>query len=279
MYNDPFTIEELQRAINMSTDNSQGPDEVSNMLLKAVPETAFPYILRVSNVVWKRIFFYNKWRVATIIPIPKPGKDHSNPRNFRPISLTSCLCKILEKMINGRLVEYMENKIFNEIQCGFRRYKLTVDHLLRMVTFVRKGFACYEMMYIFFNMEKAYDKTWRYGIMRDFHSTGLRGRLPLIINQILHNCMFQVKLQGCYLNTRIQESGVARGLTISVSLFAIKINSFSKVIQKEIHVSMFVDSVQISYSHRDINELQRILQRGVDSIAEWARNNGFTFST
>ena len=91
--------------------------------------------------------------------------------------------------------------------------------------------------------------------------------------------MFQVKLHGCYSNTRMQESGVAQGSTISVSLFAIKMNSLSKVIPKEIHASMFVDDVQISYSHRDINELQRVLRRGVDSIAEWARNNGFTFST
>ena len=106
----------MQRAINMSKDNSPGPDEVSNMLLKAVPETALPYILKVFNLVWKRSLFHNNWRVATIIPIPKPGKDHRNYRNYHPIALTSCMCKILEK-INGRLVEYLEyNKIFNEIQ-------------------------------------------------------------------------------------------------------------------------------------------------------------------
>ena len=52
------------------------------------------------------------------------------------------------------------NKIFNEIQCGFRRYKSTGDHLLRIDTFVRKGFACDEkIISIFFDMEKAYDKT------------------------------------------------------------------------------------------------------------------------
>ena len=90
-----------------------------------------------------------------------PGKDHSNPSNYKLISLTSCLVKTLEKMINGRLVEYMkQNKIFSEIQCGFRRYKSTIDHLVRMDTFVRKGFAKDEkIISIFFDMEKAYDKT------------------------------------------------------------------------------------------------------------------------
>ena len=112
------------------------------MILKAVTEIPLSYILEIFNLVWDECCFHDKWRIATIIPIPKPGKDHSNPSNYRHISLTSCLCKILEKMINGRLVEYMEhNKIFSEVQCGFRRYKSTIDHLGRMNTFVRRGFA------------------------------------------------------------------------------------------------------------------------------------------
>ena len=178
------------------------------------------------------------------------------------------------------MVEYLEkNKIFSEIQCGFRRYKSTLDHLVRMDSFVRKGFAGEEMtISIFFDMEKAYDKTWRYGIMRDIDEAGVRGKLWLFINQILHNRMFQIKLEHCYSRRRIQESGVAQGSTISVSLFAIKINSLSKVIPKEIHASMFVDDIQIAYSHQDINQLQSVLQETVNNLANWANNNGFTFS-
>ena len=132
----------LKRAIKCSKNNSPGPNDVSNLMIKSIPETALPYILKVFNLVWVRSFVHNKWRTATIIPIPKPAKDHSNPGNYRPISLTSCLCKTLEKMMNWRLVEYMENnKIFSEIQCGFRKYRSTADHLIRMETFTMKGFA------------------------------------------------------------------------------------------------------------------------------------------
>ena len=88
-YNRPFTIDELQREIVCSKRNSPGPDEVSNMMLKAVPEIALSYILKVFNLVWGECYFHDKWRIATIIPIQKPGKDHSNPSNYRPISLTS----------------------------------------------------------------------------------------------------------------------------------------------------------------------------------------------
>ena len=122
---------------------------------------------------------------------------------------------------------------------------------------MRRGFAKDEkIISIFFDMKKAYDKTWRYGIMRDLHAAGLRGKMPLFINEILHNRVFQVRLQQCCSSERIQETGVAQGSTISVTLFAIKINSLSKVIPREIHASMFVGDVQIGYSHHDVGELQ-----------------------
>jgi len=46
------------------------------------------------------------------MPVPKPGKDTSSPTNYRPIALTSCVCKVMERMVNNRLVWYLErNKI------------------------------------------------------------------------------------------------------------------------------------------------------------------------
>ena len=52
--------------------------------------------------------FPESWREALIISIPKPGKDHFNPLNYRPIALTSCICKTVERMDNERLVWYLE---------------------------------------------------------------------------------------------------------------------------------------------------------------------------
>ena len=67
-----------------------------------------------------QVNFPECWSEAIVIPIPKPGKDHSDPNNYRPISLTSCICKTLERMINDRLVWYLEdNNILADIQCGF----------------------------------------------------------------------------------------------------------------------------------------------------------------
>ena len=125
-------------------------------------------LLNIFNYIWKTGDFPQCWSEATVIPIPKPGKDHSDPNNYRPISLTSCVCKTLERMINDRLVWYLENnKILTDIQCRFRKRKSTLDHLVRLESFIRDAFLNkQEVVSIFFDLEKAYDTTWNKQIQR-----------------------------------------------------------------------------------------------------------------
>ncbi len=61
------------------------------------------------NNIWDTGTFPDSWKEATIIQVAKPGKDDTNPSNYRPIALTSCVCKTLERMINERLVWYLES--------------------------------------------------------------------------------------------------------------------------------------------------------------------------
>ena len=105
-YNNPFNLLELIDAIQKSNDTATGPDEVHYQMLKHLPNNALSTILHVFNDIWATGVFPENWRLATIIPIFKPGKDHAEPSNYRPIALTSCLCKTLERMINKRLVWY-----------------------------------------------------------------------------------------------------------------------------------------------------------------------------
>ena len=101
-YNSLFNITELKVAISVSKDTATGPDDIHYQMLKHLPETALDTLLHIFNGIWTIGVFPESWRLATIIPIPKPGKDHAEPTNYRPIALTSCLCKTLERMINKR---------------------------------------------------------------------------------------------------------------------------------------------------------------------------------
>ena len=79
---------------------------------------------------------------ATVIPIPKPNKDHTDPLSYRPIALTSCLCIVLERMINTRFIWYLEKyRILDKSQCGFRKHRSTADHLVSLERYLRDVFA------------------------------------------------------------------------------------------------------------------------------------------
>ena len=140
-YNKPFTIAELNDSITKSHNTAVGPDEIHNEFLKHLPEESLRYLLNIYNHIWKSNTFPETWRQATIIPIPKTGKDTTNPQNYRPIALTSCLCKTMERMINKRLTWYLEtNNLITNLQTGFRKKRGTIDHLIRLETYIREAY-------------------------------------------------------------------------------------------------------------------------------------------
>ena len=108
-YNNPFNLVELKEAINKSHDTATGPDEVHYQMLKHLPPKSLQALLDIFNDIWETGKFPESWELFIIIPVPKPGKDHTEPTNYRPIALTSCLCKTLARMINTRLIWYLES--------------------------------------------------------------------------------------------------------------------------------------------------------------------------
>ena len=142
IYNKDFNIDELVEAIQLSHDSATGPDEIHYQMLKHLPNTSLETLLNIFNYIWTTGKFPEDWTLATIIPIPKPGKDPAEPYNYRPIALTSCLCKTLERMINKRLTWFLEsNNHISRFQSGFRSDRSTTDNLVRLETFIRDAFG------------------------------------------------------------------------------------------------------------------------------------------
>ena len=193
-YNQPFSMQELQDALHQSHDTAVGPDNIHYQMLKRLPETSQYILLELFNNIWHTGDFPPSWSEATIIPLPKPDKDLTSPNSYRPIALTSCMCKTFERMVSSRLTWYLEtNKILSNIQNGFRKQRSTTDQLVRLESFVREAFVRGEhVVSVFFDLEKAYDTTWKYGILKDLQDVGLKGRLPQFISNFLDNRHFKV---------------------------------------------------------------------------------------
>ena len=281
-YNEKFNISEIKSCLSELSLTAAGPDKIHNNLLIHLPQESIDLLLEIFNSIWENHLFPNTWQTATIIPIPKPGKDHSNPSNYRPIALTSCLCKLMEKLVNKRLMWFLEkNNLLSKHQCGYRKGRSTTDQLIRLETFIRNAFLREEhATVIFFDIEKAFDTTWKKGILKDLFNMGLRGNLPNFIKNFLENRSFQTKVGSDYSDWYPQEEGVPQGSILSPILFEIKINSIMEILNSDTSGTLYVDDFTIAYTSKSkIDCTERHLQQQLNKLESWANHNGFKFST
>ncbi|GBM81359.1 hypothetical protein AVEN_50819-1 [Araneus ventricosus] len=99
---------ELMSALSKAHNTSPGPDGIAYNMHRHLNTASLSYLLLLFNRIWTEQNYPSQWHEAIAIPILKPGKDSSNTLDYRPIALTSCLCKTLERMVNARLVFELE---------------------------------------------------------------------------------------------------------------------------------------------------------------------------
>ena len=279
-YNKDFTIKELKKALKKCHDTAVGCDDIHYQFLKHLPFRSLDSLLRMYNQIWHTCILPDSWNEAIVIPIPKPGKDSTNPANYRPIALTSCICKTMERMVNDRLVWFLEkNKLIATVQSGFRKQRGTLDHLVRFETFIREAFIKKEhVVSVFFDLESAYDTTWKYGIMNDLHDYGIRGRLAYFISAFLNERQFRVRVGDTFSNPHEQEMGVPQGSILSVTLFSVKINNIVKSVCPGVECFLYVDDFCICYRSKQMHTIERQLQQVLNNLSKWSSENGFKFS-
>ena len=130
-----------------------------------------------------------------------------------------------------------------------------------------------------FDIEKAYDRTWKYHILEMIHRFGICGPLAYFIKNFLENRKFKVQLNNNYSDEREQEQGVPQGSVLSVTLFIIAINNIIEDIPGDVSKSLYVDDLAIYYSSNNIATIERKLQLSINKIHTWTHNNGFKLST
>ena len=164
-------------------------------------------------------------------------------------------------MINKRLTWFLEsNNHISQFQSGFRSDRSTTDNLVRLETFIRDAFIKKEhVVAVFFDLEKAYDTTWRYGILKDIHKLGLRGRLPTFIEGFLADRAMQVRVGSSLSDYYDQEQGVPQGGVLSTTLFSIKINDIVKCLGNLTDCSLYVDDFCICYRSKSMVTIERQL--------------------
>ena len=183
----------------------------------------------------------------------------------------------MEKLVNVRLSWFLEsNGILSPSQCGFRRNRSTVDHLVTLDTVVRMAFK--ERRHVgavFFDLEGAYDTTWRHGIILKAFNCGIRGALGWFLCNFLRERFFRVRVGNQLSDRFLQENGVPQGGVLSVALFALAINDIGSVLPHSIGRSLFADDIAIWCCSLSTPALERQLQLAVTRLERWATLHGF----
>ena len=104
-YNARFSLDELHNTLS-STEVTSPEDSVLYVMLRQLSDEAKLYLLKIINRIWKAGVLLKGWKIAIILAIQKPNKD-PHTTSYRPIALTRCVCKLMEKMVNSRLVWHL----------------------------------------------------------------------------------------------------------------------------------------------------------------------------
>lgn len=278
--NSPFTEAELDIAISLCKNSSPGPDGIPIILVKNLPTNGRKFLLGMYNKIWTTETFPQSWRLATIVPIAKPGKDRTRPGNYRPISLTCNLCKLLEKMIDRRLKWYIEsNNLLSPSQSGFRQFRSTMDHLVQMENYICKAFASdLHVVAVSMDIEKAYEMVWKQRVVEILKRNHLRGHIMSFIKNFLDHRMIEVRVRNCLSKKIPLQNGLPQGSVISVTLFLLAINDIMDAIETPVKGLLFADDLTLLCSGKNIETSQEIVQNTLNNLVAWSNKSGFKFS-
>lgn len=271
---------ELLSTLKSCKNSSPGPDGIPNIFIKELPYRALKYLQEIYNLIWQNNVFPDAWHKATVIPIPKPDKIKLNPGSYRPIALTSCLCKLLEKIINKRLIWYLEkNKILSKHQSGFRQTRSTTDSLLTLETNICDAIANNNhLAAVSLDIEKAYDMVWRQRVIELLKLHGLQGNITDFITNFLEKRLISVRTNDQNSDYVEIANGVPQGSVISVTLFLIAINDIVNDLEKPVKCIIFADDMTIFVSGKNIKTSEEILQKSLDKLQRFSEKTGFRFS-
>ena len=250
-FEEEITMPELNKALKkLKIRKSPGSDKIHNEMLTHLGLPGKKVILQFLNITWNKGLLPNSWKTAIIQPILKKGKPAEELKSYRPISLSSCLGKLAERIINQRLYWYLEaNKILNTAQAGFRNGHRTEDQLFRLSQRVIDGFHNKKSTTaVFVDLQQAYDRVWRKGLLLKMQRLGIKGKIYNWIKNFLTDRIIQTKVNDALSSKKVLEEGLPQGSALSCTLFLIFVNDLPENLKSE--KALYADDLVLWNTHQ-----------------------------
>ena len=272
-----ITADEVRKYLRKIDPNkSTGPDDISPRILKECSDQLEYPITLLFNKSLAQGRIPGAWKKANITPIFKKG-DKKIALNYRPISLTSVVMKLFEKIIRDKLVTFLEaNKLITENQHGFRRNRSCLTNLLEFFNDVYANWDVrvpYDIIYLDF--QKAFDTVPHKRLIAKMKAHGIGEQLCAWINDWLSNRMQRVVLNGEASDWVEVTSGVPQGSVLGPTLFTIYINDLESDLMSK--VAKFADDTKLGGTASCVEDCNKI-QKDLNKLSNWSQKWQMSFN-
>ena len=217
-----ITRAQLRQVINSIKHRAPGNDKITKKHLSNLPDNMINSFRHIINSCINLGHIPDQWKKSIMVMIPKAGKSPRQPQNYRPISLLNVPSKILEKIVNSKIVEFKtNNNLWNYDQHGFRKGRGTDTASALIYELIAAGRANKQMINVIFrDIKGAFDKVWQAGLVGKMIGGGFPEYLSRLISNYLRGRKARIRI-GEYLGEEfVLESGVPQGGCLSPTLFA-----------------------------------------------------------
>ena len=265
------------RLEKLNTNKSCGPDDIHPRLLQETAKAVSIPLEIIFNLSLNSGKCPTDWRTANVTPIHKKG-SRTDPGNYRPVSLTSQVCKVLEAIVRKHIIEHLEsNDILSDKQHGFREGRSCLTNLLELMeswTQILDEDDGIDVAYLDFR--KAFDLVSHPHLLYKMSKYGIKNHVLNWVKAFLGGRTQRVLIRGTASESFEVTSGVPQGSVLGPILFLIFINDLPLEIISPL--SLFADDTKIFT--RIISEMSKtrqrgsygseVLQRDLNSVMEWA---------
>ena len=266
----------LAAASNLSSSTATGPDKVAYHMLKHLPRSGMDFLLHIFNFSWSSHSFPSIWKTSSIIPIHKMGKPLDSSASFRPISLTSSVSKLFERIILFCLVFFLEsNSILSPSQAGFRSGWSTLDQTLFLSQSISDGFdkpkPGSRTILSTNDFFKAFDCVWHAALFHKLISAGLPPSFARWTQSFLSDRRACVVYQSHKSRSFRVRRGVPQESVLGPVLFSLFINDLPASLPSSVSCCHYADNLAIWSSSPSVPTAVEATQGNLFRLERWSK--------
>ena len=277
------TKEQVLKALNsLKVRKSTGPDQIPTKLLKLTALLIHEPLTELFNKSLAAGIFPDSWKKAYVTPIFKNSGSPSDFRQYRPISLLSCLSKILEKLVFSAVYSHItENQLLSDRQSGYRSGHSTQLQLMYLTHKLYKELdEGRDMTAVFLDISKYFDKIWHDGLLHKCKNDFLlSGTILQWLGSYLTDRTQQVRVGDAFSTAETIRAGCPQGSVLGPLLALMYLDGLTDKVTNEILFYADDTSLYASHTTADIDTVQKSLQRDLDTIEEYARQWAIKFNS